>query len=339
MPPTSHSFLHKFPSIQLLSICTLCAILAAIFLSNYFNDETSRSTTGLKPENNISQTSVQEPKTALENFECTARKYTTHVVSVDPLLIYIDGFLGEEEADLLVELGSPSLAPSEIYLNAQKAPSRTRTSRSAGLPPSSPLVSCILDRALLFIGPSLPQSNPSSSQPSNLDLNLSPNPNTNPLSLFGTPQIVQYGPGEHFATHHDWYDTPQLLRDRDLKIGQGQGQGKWMFNRWASFFVYLDEGAVGGETWFPYIDISASLPDSSGKGATKWRSHRGGDGEGNQGVDFLPKKGNALFWVNLHANGTGDGRVVHAGLRVKEGTKTAMNIWPRVFYKDKRGGR
>lgn len=50
------------------------------------------------------------------------------------------------------------------------------------------------------------------------------------------------------------------------------------------------------------------------------------------GLAFRPTNGNALFWMNLHADGAGDKRTMHAGLPVGEGLKTAMDIWPRQFY-------
>lgn len=49
-------------------------------------------------------------------------------------------------------------------------------------------------------------------------------------------------------------------------------------------------------------------------------------------IAFRPVRGNALFWVNLDANGTGDSRTLHAGLPLQDGLKTAMNIWPRQYY-------
>lgn len=110
--------------------------------------------------------------------------------------------------------------------------------------------------------------------------------------------------------------------------------GRWWFNRWGSFFVYLDEEAEGGETWFPHIEarapnLSSQSQDSESEGEkTKWAKNI----EEGRGTNFLPRKGNALFWVNLHGNGTGDERVVHAGRELKGGRKTAMNLWPRVYY-------
>lgn len=117
------------------------------------------------------------------------------------------------------------------------------------------------------------------------------------------------------------------------------GGGRWWFNRWGSFFVYLDEEAEGGETWFPHVEarsneftsLSHKVEDGDGDGRRqkkKWEENA----EEGRGTNFLPRKGNALFWVNLHGNGTGDERVVHAGREVKAGRKTAMNLWPRVYY-------
>ncbi|KAE8442562.1 hypothetical protein EG329_003049 [Mollisiaceae sp. DMI_Dod_QoI] len=227
-------------------------------------------------------------------FVCEPHQYTTEIVSIDPLLIYINNFISASEAELLVATGEPNLETSEVYLNGQKRPSTERTSRSGALPPSAPIVQCILTRASSFMG-------------TLLDID----------GDFGTPQIVRYEKGEKFDTHHDWYDTPQKMRD---------GSGRW-FNRVASFFVYLDEKEIeGGETWFPFVRAR------EGKGEVKWM-RREGKGEEEGGTMFVPKRGNALFWVNLHANGTGDERVVHAGLPLQEGRKTAMNIWPRKFYK------
>jgi len=115
------------------------------------------------------------------------------------------------------------------------------------------------------------------------------------------------------------------------------------YNRVASFFVYLSapppssssNEPSGGETWFPYISPPLYTRGKnnkrdgdrrSGEEGAKWKAHKEG------GIAFKPIQGNAIFWVNLNADGTGDERVVHAGLEVGEGGKVAMNIWPRRFF-------
>lgn len=146
----------------------------------------------------------------------------------------------------------------------------------------------------------------------------------------GPPQLVRYTSGQRFDIHHDFYETPQWAYDASRR----------KFNRVASFFATLQDNCTGGETYFPHLHPSGSTGPRAGGtgqglslGPRKWnvsdpimRAHEDG------GLAFRPIKGNALFWMNLHADGTGDKRTVHAGLPVGEGLKTAMNIWPRQFY-------
>jgi hypothetical protein len=47
---------------------------------------------------------------------------------------------------------------------------------------------------------------------------------------------------------------------------------------------------------------------------------------GEPGLVVRPKKGSAIFWVNLDDEGRGDNRVVHAGMPVTNGTKVGMKI-------------
>ncbi len=151
---------------------------------------------------------------------------------------------------------------------------------------------------------------------------------------------MNYEPTQKFDLHHDWYDAPVPYRG-------GQREGRWWWNRIGSFFVYLDlveptlpsnssasnvtkvrDKDIGGETWFPNLNFAPGKD-----GDSKWRKHEDG------GIAFRPIPGNAVFWVNLHqGNWSGDWRTVHAGLPLKGegGRKTAMNIWPRRFFKGPR---
>jgi len=163
----------------------------------------------------------------------------------------------------------------------------------------------------------------------------------------GQAQMVQYTEGQKFDLHHDWFARPRVL-DADAQTGRRR-----LYNRVATFFaVFQVEGIEedSGETWFPKVRPVAQQGawgtegergaaqggggadgdgkgGGAGRGGQEWREHEDG------GLAFKPVPGNAVFWVNLLPNGTGDGRTVHAGLPVKgSGVKTAMNIWPRVFF-------
>lgn len=117
-------------------------------------------------------------------------------------------------------------------------------------------------------------------------------------------KIQRYGVRGHYTHHYDW-----------------QGAGR--VDRVSSFMVYVDANCTGGGTGFPRL----SKPSSK-----HWcRFIDCGEGErrrGNtEGVIFKPVRGNAVFWENLRADGTGYIETWHAGLPVETGTKIGLNIW------------
>lgn len=220
-------------------------------------------------------------------------------------MIYIHGFLHPEEITSLLTTAGPLFKPSQVTKSGRKVDTPDRTSSSAGLPLGDPMVQCVLGRATNFLGTVMDDGK----------------------DEMGPPQLVRYTSGQQFNLHHDFYETPQWAYDGSRR----------KFNRVASFFAILEDNCTNGETYFPHVRGSTKLgPDDAHQqavGPRKWnesdpimRVHEDG------GLAFRPIRGNALFWMNLHADGTGDQRTMHAGLPVGEGLKTAMNIWPRQFY-------
>jgi prolyl 4-hydroxylase len=116
--------------------------------------------------------------------------------------------------------------------------------------------------------------------------------------------------GEHFHFHTDWYTDPSHA---SADVGG---------NRATSFFAYVHvaNGTTGGGTNFPMVDAP---------GDQRWCDFVDCDGEWESGVTFRPVEGNAVFWQNLLADGSGDHRTLHAGLPVTSGGKIGMNIWTR----------
>ena len=241
--------------------------------------------------------------------------YKTEVVSLDPLVIYVHSLISPAEITWLLETAETRFAPSKVVNYGESKHHFSRTSTSAGLPLDDPAVVCVLNRARNFMGTMMRDG----------------------WDDMGMPQLVRYTAEQNFDFHHDWYDAPQKATDGSNR--------KW--NRLATFFAYLDGNCTGGETAFPHV--KGAVPQSprqepawvgrrvNAKGEEDirplWRTHELG------GLTFRPVPGNAIFWVNLHTNGTGDTRTVHAGLPLVEGTKTAMNIWPRQFYSTYEGNK
>ncbi|KAK3362449.1 hypothetical protein B0T25DRAFT_490439 [Lasiosphaeria hispida] len=244
-------------------------------------------------------------------FACdTLHPYRTELVSLDPLIIYIHNLISPIEITSLLRTAEPRFAPSQVTKHGYQQNTQERTSSSAGLPRDDPAVVCVLNRARNFLGTMLRDG----------------------WDEMGPPQLVRYSTGQKFNLHHDWFDGPRWAADDSNR--------KW--NRMASFFAILQDNCTGGETHFPFAKgIAPPNPrgGSSWRGGMEdqiqrqdeelkplWREHEDG------GLAFRPVAGNAVFWVNLHANGTGDLRTNHAGLPLLSGQKTAMNIWPRQYY-------
>lgn len=248
-------------------------------------------------------------------YTCRPHTYTTTLISQDPLLIYITDFIPSTERHALINLGAPLLTRSPITgSGSDTTDSNVRTSSSAPLPASDEVVSCVLARARSFLGPGVLREG---------------------RDDMGSPQMVRYAAaGQRYDVHADWFARPRM------DAGDAERGRRRLYNRVATVFAVLESNATaGGETWFPRVVTAADQGEDGGgerdegqaeqKGqqpAPLWRVHEDG------GLAFRPVPGNALFWVNLLPNGTGDARVVHAGLPIVDGVKTGMNIWPRTFF-------
>lgn len=92
-------------------------------------------------------------------------------------------------------------------------------------------------------------------------------------------------------------------------------------NRLGSIFVYLEGNCTGGETYF--LAIRGVSADADGE--------RFARNDQDTGLLVKPKRGNAVFWNIMLPNGTGDPRVIHAGLPVKSGVKISMNMFSYCY--------
>lgn len=229
-------------------------------------------------------------------YTCPNHTYTTHLISLSPLLILIPNFLPPSERHALISLGVPLLTASPITGSGSDSPdTNTRTSSSAPLPVDDSVVSCVPARAGTFLRPSLLRRG---------------------RDDMGMPQMVRYTAGQRFDVHADWFGRPRL-DPRDGETGRRR-----LYNRAATIFVVLENNSTaGGETRFPKINLVEEEEEEGrlggGDGGEReveqkrmWRVHEDG------GIAFKPVAGNALFWVNLLPDGTGDAHVVHAGLPI-----------------------
>ena len=127
-----------------------------------------------------------------------------------------------------------------------------------------------------------------------------------PRDKFESIQLVKYLEAERHDPHFDWFSYPPKLDNGTI------------CNRASSFFVYLGGNCTGGETYFERLNPAPSVANR-----TKFLNTNSEDG---LGLAVRPIKGNAMFWMNLHANNTGDERVLHTAMPLKSGVKHGMNL-------------
>jgi len=159
-------------------------------------------------------------------------QYSTEIVSLDPLVIYINDFISSYEIDYLLNLGEPLFQDSILAgkTDDRKYEKNVRSSSSAFLPLEDTVTKCIGQRALNFLGFLEHEAH-------------------EPI------QLVRYYPGQQFTIHSDWFGQP-------FTSYHAHDAGR-KYNRLASFFAYLGDNCTGGETWFPYIDGTAGSGDTA----------------------------------------------------------------------------
>jgi prolyl 4-hydroxylase len=132
----------------------------------------------------------------------------------------------------------------------------------------------------------------------------------------------RYNASGHYRHHYDW--TGSLARGGD---------------RLSTFMVYLGADCEGGGTNFP------RLRRPVGKAWCRFLECEDDDERENaghqqpEGITFKPIKGNAIFWENLRADGTGYPETWHAAYPVTKGTKVGLNIWSWYQPPKRRIGR
>ncbi|KAI0906520.1 hypothetical protein F4823DRAFT_73866 [Ustulina deusta] len=169
-----HSHLFRPPSISAVAKIALFAFIAP-WLWNLISPILSPYLPhALRP-------STPEDASPYPTYECRPHRYSTELVSLDPLLIYIENFLRPSEITELLEAGESGFSPSTVFKNGRLTGTPDRTSSSAGLPRDNPTVDCVLSRAQGFMGSMI-------------------DPNKDDI---GPPQLVRYTAGQFFNKHHD----------------------------------------------------------------------------------------------------------------------------------------
>ncbi|KAF1953887.1 hypothetical protein CC80DRAFT_568297 [Byssothecium circinans] len=129
----------------------------------------------------ISKEKIEGLVIPIRNLTCPEHTFKgVHVLSRQPLVVYIEGFLSGEEADGVVELSTPHFTPSTVWTgDHEHLDPSVRLSHKARVPRSSTTIQCIESRARAFQG-------------------------WRPYVFIEKMWAQKYGPGGHYAYHYDW---------------------------------------------------------------------------------------------------------------------------------------
>jgi hypothetical protein len=109
MTPKTMPVSQKVSQPSVLSVLLIFAISFGIqtILVSYFPQVIpNRRDQGIKI---VNETEIAEP------YDCNSHKYSTEIISIDPLVIYIRNFTYKEEIDGLLEAGCVSLLPYVFF--------------------------------------------------------------------------------------------------------------------------------------------------------------------------------------------------------------------------------
>lgn len=115
-------------------------------------------------------------------------------------------------------------------------------------------------------------------------------------------QATRYTEGQEFRAHRDWRTS----------LSNG------LADRTSTFFAILDANCSDCGTVFPYLKYNWEDEDDRICQYVEC---------GKESMEIKAVAGNAVFWRNVHPDGTGHNLTVHAGLPVSSGRKIGLNIW------------
>ena len=216
------------------------------------------------------------------------RNATLETISIHPLVLSVQGFLATEECTLIQETATPSLQYSKVTLmdkDLGRPASDFRTSQTTFLSSDGHrFLQEIEERTASLVRV--------------------------PRSHQEHVQVLRYGNGEKYDSHHDFFDPAAYQKDASTLQLIGNG----LKNRMITVFWYLSDVEEGGETSFPYFD--------------KQQIRSGNHCDADSGALMVkPQAGKVIVFYSQTPDGELDRFSLHGACPVKEGIKWAANKW------------
>ncbi|KAF1845836.1 uncharacterized protein K460DRAFT_366687 [Cucurbitaria berberidis CBS 394.84] len=223
------------------------------------------------------------------NLTCQAHSYKgVYVLSREPLVVYIEGFVSAEECERVVRVSEPHFTPSTVWNAGQERLDTTVRHSEKTLTPRDHTVKCIEERARTFQG-------------------------WRPYTFVEKLWTQRYGAGGHYTYHFDWNTATRTSG----RVSSFMVYLEANCTGGGTHFPRLQKPIE--KSWCKFIECGEQAGPNVG---------RGSEGPSlSEGVIFRPIKGNAVYWENMRSGGEGYLETWHAGLPVTNGTKIGLNIW------------
>ncbi|ROW12537.1 hypothetical protein VMCG_00197 [Cytospora schulzeri] len=270
-----------------------------------------------RPRLNESMLALEEANGT--SLQCPEDSYSVHILSKEPLVVYLENFLSADERSHLLEISEPTFEPSTVTHDGGASTQLDTSIRDSevAIIPRTDTVRCIEARARAFQG-------------------------WREEIWIERLRTQRYHPGGHYSHHFDWSSSwggwgrvssfmvwVDGSASEDDNNGDGNGAlvgGGTEFpllrrlsldQRWCRFVECGDAGGEKREHANGAEDATAAAPEGD-QGPHE-----------SAGTVFKPIAGNAVYWENFRPDGTGRGwqETWHAGLPVEKGIKVGLNIW------------
>ncbi|KAF7545519.1 hypothetical protein G7Z17_g9111 [Cylindrodendrum hubeiense] len=277
-----------------------------------FPDQAARQHVSPRPRLNESLLAIDAPNATVP--ACPADAYTARILHRDPLVVYLEGFLSDEEQRYLIETSGPLFEPSTITNDGDETHRDTLVRDShVAMIPRSDTVRCIERRSRALQG-----------WPSDLYIE--------------RLRTQKYTAGGHYGYHFDWTANVGGWGRVTSIMAWVDGSDDLRGGGTAFPLIRKPEGAEAQREWCKFIECREKGDEQTGDEQTGGEQMGGEQTGGEQprdkqprdedrGVVFKVVPGNAVYWENFSPDGRGYDETWHAGLPVDEGLKVGLNIW------------
>ncbi|KAH7402016.1 hypothetical protein DE146DRAFT_716434 [Phaeosphaeria sp. MPI-PUGE-AT-0046c] len=179
-PSQSSSSVSVSSLVQYVFFAAIIYVLAGAPLSSFFRESNTFSGVGVNSDASAHVGNPDHLVIPEADLTCDEHAYKgVYILSREPLVVYIEGFVSSEEAKHVVDASNPLFKPSTIFNQGQETLDTSVRNSQKAAPPRDHTVKCIEERARTFQG-------------------------WKPFVFIEKLWAQRYATGGHYTYHYDW---------------------------------------------------------------------------------------------------------------------------------------